>query len=159
MTLKAKPVIKNKFWIVEERGKKVAAVLSNPQGYTFLKNAQHRENFSSFRTLAKKYNISVEPAAKTAPSKSQHQVHGYPCEHVPCNSLWAVKHRLPIYTKNKKSKSFFCAGYYIIKFPTGWTRAYCPKLITLQRYLYQGPFYSAAEMNTVLRSANQLISN
>jgi hypothetical protein len=65
-----------------------------------------------------------------------------------------VQRYLPIYTKGAKSKSFFCAGYYIIRFSNTWVRAYCPKLITLNRYEYQGPFKTQEAMLESMREAN-----
>jgi hypothetical protein len=48
----------------------------------------------------------------------------------------------------------FCAGYYIVKFETvNWRKAYCPKIITLQRYPYKGPIKSKTEMVAQLNEA------
>ena len=47
----------------------------------------------------------------------------------------------------------FYAGYYIICFEKGWRKAYCPKVITLQRYEYKGPIKSKIEMQQILNNA------
>ena len=60
------------------------------------------------------------------------------CE--PHNKMWYVKFKLPLYTKEKKSKSYYCAGHYVIKTNKGWTTDFSPKLITLLKYKYHGPF-------------------
>jgi len=52
------------------------------------------------------------------------------------------------------SKSYFCAGYYLVKFANNWAKAYCPKLITLQRYEFQGPFRTKEDMTEQLRIVN-----
>lgn len=153
MPLLAKAVVKNKCWIVEEEGKKIGAILTNPTGVTLVQD-QRREKFSSLKLLSDRYNIVVDKTKPTKQDTESHSVYGYPCEHRAHNILWDVKHRLPIYTKQNKSKSFFSAGYYIIKFNFGWAKAYCPKLITLNRYQYQGPFKSREEMQENLRRAN-----
>ena len=80
-------------------------------------------------------------------------VHGYPCPQHPYNPIFDVQKQLPIYTKTPKSKSQFCAGYYIICFEKGWRKAYCPKMITLSRYKYKGPIKSKIEMQQVLNNA------
>ena len=81
-------------------------------------------------------------------------MHGYPCSQKPYNPLWNVQKGLPLYTKTPKSKSMFCAGYYIVKFETvNWRKAYCPKIITLQRYPYKGPIKSKTEMVAQLNEA------
>ena len=153
MSLLAKPIVKNKCWIVEENGAKVASILANEYGVTLVKNGQ-RERFPSFKLLSDRYNIVIDKTKPVKTINENHNVYGFPCDHNPHNVLWDVKHRLPIFTKQNKSKSFFCAGYYIIKFNFGWAKSYCPKLITLNRYLYQGPFATREEMQEKLRTAN-----
>ena len=113
MSLLAKPVVKNKCWIVEEDGRKVASILSSPFGITLVKNG-NRERFSSFKKLKDRYNILVDKTKKQKTTQPLNQIYGYPCSNQSYNILWDVKHRLPIFTKNKKSKSFFCAGYYVV---------------------------------------------
>lgn len=155
MTLLAKSVVKNKCWILESDGQKVGTILANPSGVVLVSDSsQSREHFASLKLLSDKYNIIVD---KTKPQKvinQAHNVYGFPCEHKPNNVLWDVKHKLPIFTKGSKSKSFFCAGYYIVKFNNGWVKSYCPKLITLNRYPYAGPYDTVEEMQERLRIAN-----
>lgn len=57
---------------------------------------------------------------------------------------------LPLYTKTKTSKVHHCAGYYCIKFPKGWTSSFSPKLSTLQKYEYGGPWKTEMEMKSNL---------
>lgn len=158
MSLLAKPVVKNTCWIVEEDGKKIGSILANEQGVTLL-NGEHRERFPNFKLLSDRYNIVVDKNKPQNLLDEQHSVYGFPCENRPHNVLWDVKHRLPIFTKRAKSKSFFCAGYYIIKFNFGWAKAHCPKLITLNRYPYQGPYKTREEMQEQLKLANGVLSN
>ena len=65
------------------------------------------------------------------------------------------KKKLPLFTKSKKSKSLYCAGYYIIKFEKGWVRSFCPKMLTLDRYPFKGPFRTQLEMKQELANANK----
>lgn len=153
MSLLAKPVVKNKCWIIEEDGKKYGAILANTAGVVLVKD-NTRERFPSLKLLSDRYNIIVDKSKPSKTIKESHGVYGYPCDHNAQNILWDVKHRLPIFTKGSKSKSFFCAGYYIVKFNNGWVKSYCPKLITLNRYEYQGPFQTLEEMQEQLRIAN-----
>ena len=153
MSLLAKAVVKNKCWIVEDDGHKVGTIMANSNGVVY-QHDQKREQFASLKLCSDRYNIVVD---KTPPKKiitESSSVYGYPCEYKAHNILWDVKHKLPIFTKGSKSKSFFCAGYYIVKFNNGWVKSYCPKLITLNRYPYAGPYESAEEMQEHLRIAN-----
>lgn len=157
MSLLAKSIIKNKCWIVEQDGAKVASILTSPVGVTLIHEGK-RERFSSLKLLSDRYNIVLDNTKVKKIPQESHEVYGFPCDHNAHNILWDVKHRLPIFTKGNKSMSFFCAGYYIVQFNNGWVKSYCPKLITLNRYPYQGPFKSKEEMQDQLRTANGVLN-
>lgn len=151
----AKQIVKNKFWIVEEAGEKIATIQAIDQGGVAYVHDNHREVFPSIKLLSKKYNIDFVKTEKVKPAAGTvYEIHGYPTPHKPHNVLFDVQKHLPVFTKTTKSKSYFCAGYYIIKFNQNWAKAYCPKAITLNRYEYQGPFTTQAEMTAKLRTAN-----
>jgi len=152
--LRAKPVVKDKFWIVEEGDRKVATIQAIDEGGFVYVHDEQREKFPTVNLLKKKLNITFDRAVKNAKRKIDHEVHGHPCSTTPYNPLWDVTKRIPIYTKTEKSKSFFCAGYYLIRFSNNWVKAYCPKLITLQRYEFQGPFKDQETQTTQLRISN-----
>lgn len=151
----AKPVVKNKFWIVESGGEKIATIQAIEEGGFVYVHDDQREMFPSIKMLTKKYNIEFVKAERPKKQKQDiYDVYGFPTPNQPNNEVLDVQRYLPIYTKGAKSKSFFCAGYYIIKFSNNWVRAYCPKLITLNRYEYQGPFKTQERMIEAMREAN-----
>lgn len=151
----AKPVVKNKMWIVESAGTKVGNIMAVEEGGIVYVHDNQREQFPSIKILQKKYNIEFAKAEKPKKEKlSVYDVYGFPTNSAPNNQVLDVQRYLPIYTKGAKSKSFFCAGYYVIKFSSTWVRAYCPKLITLNRYEYQGPFKTQERMVEAMREAN-----
>jgi hypothetical protein len=152
--LVAKPVVKNKMWIVENAGTKVGNIMVIDEGGVVYVHDDQRERFASIRVLSKKYNIEFAKAERPQVDTT-HEVYGYSTSTRPHNQVLDVQRYLPIYTKTAKSKSFFCAGYYIIKFSQNWVRAYCPKLITLNRYEYQGPFKTQERMLEAMREANR----
>lgn len=155
MTIVAKPVVKNKYWIVEQEGTKIATIQAIDEGGFAYVHDNLREKFATIKMLANKYNIEfvkVEKPKKAA--ANSYDVYGFPTAHRPHNEVLDVQRYLPIYTKTAKSKSFFCAGHYIIKFSNSWVRAYCPKLITLNRYEYQGPFKTQERMLDAMKEAN-----
>jgi hypothetical protein len=136
----AKPIVKNKFWIVERDGEKLATIqaIDEDGGYAYVHDDQ-REVFPSINLLSKKYNISFVKAERKK-SVEENNIYGFPTSGVPYNALFDVQKYLPIYTKERKSKSYYGAGYYAVKLNSTWVRQYCPKLITLNRYEYCGPF-------------------
>lgn len=153
MALLAKNIVKNKYWLVEQDGIKFGTILANEQGVTLV-HGNYREKFASLKLLKDKYNIVVDTTKPPKKTLDKNNVYGFPCEHRAHNVLWEVQKKLPIYTKSKKSKSYFCAGYYLVKFNNGWVKSYCPKLITLNRYSYMGPYKTAEEMQEELRINN-----
>ena len=154
MNAVAKPVVKNKYWIVESEGNKIATIQAVEGGNVAYVQDNKRELFPSIKLLSKKYNIEFVKAEKIKKDKIGHDVYGFPTLTMPHNEVFDVRRRLPIYTKTTKSKSFFCAGYYIIKFSNAWVRATCPKLITINRYEHRGPFFTTEELNIALKEAN-----
>ncbi len=148
--LKATPVVKNKFWIVEKDGEKVATIQTTEDGIVWVDSAS-REKYPTIKMLANKHNVEfVKPTAKKK-EKPSAEVNGFPAQGTVHNALYDVSKHLPIYTKENKSKSFYCAGYYLVKLNHNWTRTYCPKLITLQRYDFLGPFATEQEQNNALK--------
>lgn len=150
----AKTILKNKYWIVEKEGAKIATIQAIDDGGFVYVQENKREKFSTIKLLTKAHNLIFDNNYKKEKGLvEQHNVHGYPVSNKPWNVLWDVKHQFPVYTKTSKSKSFYCAGYYIIKFNNGWVKSYCPKFITLNRYQFQGPFKTKDEMNEALKAA------
>ena len=151
----AKPVVKNKMWIVESAGTKIGNIMAVEEGGVVYVHNNQREMFPSIRLLTKKYNIEFAKAEKPKREKNTVcDVYGFPTNGQPHNQVLDVQRYLPIYTKGTRSKSFFCAGYYIIRYSNTWVRAYCPKLITLNRYEYQGPFKTQERAVEAMREAN-----
>ena len=67
--------------------------------------------------------------------------------------MYDIKRKLPLFTKSEKSKSLYCAGYYIVRFEKGWVKSFCPKLITVERYETRGPFKTEFDMKSELNRA------
>ena len=158
MTGNAKTLVKDKFWIIEENGSKLGTLQKKDNnGWIFLSKKQNTEIFHTKESLRERFGIDITQTQETKPEPDIEQqnlvVHGYPVSQQPYNPMFDVQKQLPIYSKTLKSKSLFCAGYYIICFEKGWRKAYCPKLITLQRYPFKGPMKTKLEMQQVLNNA------
>lgn len=140
MTIVAKPVIDKKFWILQLNNEKVGNIEATNNGYQVTINNQVEE-YRTIRMAAQRANIQFEERIK--PSKPDaHSVHGYPASGRVYNPVWDVPQQLPLYTKTKKSKSWFSAGWYQVKRGRNWRVVQDPKLITLERYPFVGPFYT-----------------
>ena len=154
--LYAKPIVDGKFWIVEDQGNKVGILKVTEQKKFVLSSKDNVRVFDSkkklFETFGKNFFISKQ---EEKPKEQDQDVHGYPASSVPYNPMYDVKRHLPLFTKSNKSKSVYCAGFYIIKFDKGWVKSFCPKLITVERYQYEGPFKTEIEMKQRLNNANR----
>lgn len=150
--LHAKPIIDNKFWIVEKDGEKFATLRKDEDNRFVLSNKLGIKIYETKKELTRQFgeDFFIAKIIKEAENSNTKEVHGYLCNCVPYNSMFDIKKKLPLYTKSKDSKSLYCAGYYVIKFDKGWVKSFCPKLITLQRYTYHGPFKTELEMKQVL---------
>ena len=62
---------------------------------------------------------------------------------------------LPLYSKIEGNTVYYSAGYYCINFEKGWKQANSPKLATLEKYGYEGPFKTELEMRQRLRQLNK----
>lgn len=149
----AKPLIPNKEWIVENNGKKLGTLSKDKKGYVFLSKGI-KVQFQDLKELEKEMELVLEIPSSGKVIKSK-DVYGYLTKTFPHNPLYDVKRKLPIYTKSAKSISKHCAGFYIIRFPKGWVKSHCPKLITLERYPYKGPFHTEQEAREELSRAHR----
>ena len=143
----AKPVIDKQFWILQKDNQKVGNIEACDGGYQVKINNQVTQ-YKTIKLAAREVNISFEPAVKRTKTKvTADHVHGYPVTGRIHNPMWDVPQQLPVYTKTNKSKSWFAAGWYNVKKGRHWKTVQCPKLIVLQRYPYQGPYYTQEEAN------------
>ena len=157
--LKANEILKNKFWIIEDSD-------SNEKKGTLSRDADNKYMYScdtgtyiyDTKGIVEKnlgtllWNKSGVSEAKPNASK---EIYNLPTSTVPSNSMFDVKRKFGLFTKSKKSKSLYCAGYFCIHFDKGWVKSFCPKLVTLESYEYRGPFKTEIEMRQELSRANR----
>jgi hypothetical protein len=149
--LHAKPIIDKKFWIVEQNGIQCATLRKNDDNRFVMSNESGVEIFNNEKSVLDRFGKDFFVSKKIENAEPELlEVHGYPTSTKPHNAMFDVRKRLPLFTKSKESKSLYCAGYYLIRFDKGWVKSFCPKLITLQRYDFKGPYKTELEMKTEL---------
>ena len=155
--LHAKPIIDNKFWIVEKDGVKFATLRKNEDNRFVMSNAEGIKIYNKKSDITKDFGkeFFIAKIVKEADESLPNEVHGYPTNGLPHNSMFDIKRKLPLFTKSIDSKSLYCAGFYVIRFDKGWDKSFCPKLITLQRYEHRGPFKTELEMRQVLTNVSK----
>ena len=142
--LKANEVIAGKYWIVNSGdGRKVGTLRAIDAGYEFFDS---RTNTTSTYDSMDEFNVLERGEVK----EDNALIQGYPTG---VSEPVAVVHdRLPAFTKTKTAKQVFVAGYYIVKFDgMGWQWAFAPRLATVDKYQYRGPFLTEWEMNLELK--------
>lgn len=152
----AKEILKNKFWIVEDQGVRVGTLSKDEDKFLFSSNGQVII-YPNEKQLTKKFGKNFLTAKITPPEEKLEvfEVHGYPTRTVPYNSMFDITRKLPLFTKSKKSKSVYCAGYYLVKFNVNWLKSFCPKLITIESNQFLGPFKTDIEMKAALSNVNR----
>lgn len=153
MTVKAKEILKDKFWIVEDKGVRIGTLSISDDQY-MLSSTEGTRFFKNTNQLQKSLKSTIDWTKLDIVETHSKDVHGYPTSCKPHNSMYDVKRKLPLFSKSDKSKSLYCAGYYIIKFDKGWVKSFCPKLITVERYETRGPFKTDIEMRQELSRVN-----
>lgn len=158
MSSNAKVLIPNKEWLVKSNQEKIGSISKVKKGYVFWSRGQKVTGAATLSEIKTKFDIASFEANmdSTCPDNGTLlMIYDFPCGSKPYNPVYSIKKKLPLYTKSVKSKSQYCAGYYVIKFRKGWLKSFCPKLITLERYPFHGPFKNEGEMKSELNLLNK----
>ena len=152
----AKPIVDGKFWIVEQDGTKIATLHKKENNKFVLSSTNGELMFNKKDDLTKQFGpgFFLKSTKVKVTQADANECHGFPTSVKPYNAMYDVQNKLPLFTKSNASKSLFCAGYYVIKFNKLWLKSFCPKLITLERNPYKGPFKTELEMKQILVSSN-----
>lgn len=138
--MQAKTVVKDQFWIVRDNQRKVGEVQALEQGYKIRIRDQVYHS-ASLNSLQEYIPIRFESHAHTLKLKPK-TVYGYDVGCEAYNMIWDVRKGIPLFTKDKKSKSWFAAGWYAVKQNRTWRITRNPKSILLNRYAWRGPFHT-----------------
>lgn len=133
----ARPIVNGKFWVIKQDEKKIGSVEKDNNGY-FVVTQKGNARFKTIKNLRDVTNISFEDNAERI-KYPENQVNDFPTDCKPYNGVYNIHTRLPIYTKEKKSRSWYAAGYYMLTVGRKTKVVFCPKLILLERYGYFGP--------------------
>jgi hypothetical protein len=142
----AKPIVDGQFWVVEQDGIKIATLRKEINNHFRLSNADNIITFEKedelIDTFGSSFFLTDERINVPVPVND---CHGFPTKSTPYNAMYDIRRKLPLYTKQPHSKCYICAGWYRVKFKA-WVSLFCPKIITLERYEYYGPFKTKQEV-------------
>lgn len=142
MNLIAKPIVKNQLWVVTSNGNKVGNVEFKSNGYN-VRLGEYEFNFDSTNSIEQLVSIKFErpiSAKKVVPPYAI-----WPTSGKTYNNMYDIKRKLHVYTKSKKSRCYYAAGWFKMNLNESWQTIFCPKYIFIQRYPYHGPFSSKDE--------------
>lgn len=106
-------------------------------GYLFM-SPTSRQTFNDLDEVEKRFGKLTQEQRQ---DEETSQIHGYPVKH---KEIVIHSEEPPLYTTG--GRVIFAAGYWGLKFPNGWTTAYCPKQKTTQEYDSVGPFRNKLEL-------------
>jgi len=143
-----KTVKPNSSWLItdDSDNNKVGSITKS-NGNSYLLKYQGLNRSLSKEQIVKSFGTQLFQLPSEKPKIAQSNiVYDYVSDvQKPYNKMFYVKKKVPIYTKKKKSKSFFCAGYYLV-YKKSWSEMFCPKLITLEKCKFHGPFTNQYQM-------------
>lgn len=131
-------------WLIRTTSGTSGALFKTDAGYLFM-SPSSRIEFEDLDAVKKRFGkLDIE---QRQDEDEVSQIHGYPVKH---DHIVISSENPPLYTTG--GKVLFAAGYWGLKFPNGWTTAYCPKQKTTQEYESVGPFRSKLELNNHIGS-------
>lgn len=149
-------------WIVHQQGNRLGILNKDVQEhFTYINGSDYIEFRGETEVIKHFGNASLFDTQITSPTHVQdtYYVKGYSVDYVEPFAIDEDDPRyrsdLPLYTKIKDSDVLYCAGYYCISFDKGWKHAHGPKLATLLKYGFEGPFKTELEMKQRLKYLNK----
>ena len=100
--VQAKPIIPEKFWIVEQSGEKIATLRKNEDNRFVLSNATGMKIYETKESLTKQFgkNFFIAKIIKEADDAHSCEVHGYATSTEPHNAMFDIRRKLPLFTKS-----------------------------------------------------------
>ena len=143
-TLIAKPVVKDKFWVVTDGTARVGNIVARSEGYD-LKLNSGIEHFKNTAAIKKQRhidftNIKSQTVSSPAPFKE------YPTPKRIYNSMFDLQKRVHVFTKSIDSKCYYVAGWFKFLDNEELDIQFCHKYLFIQRYKYIGPFISVNDI-------------
>lgn len=138
--------VSDKFWILKDNNSKIGEVSAINNSYT-VNVGGNRTIFKTLEALKIKTGINLLESTVPLTHSTETCVYEFPVAGNRFNAVWNLKLKLPLYTKQEDSKSWFAAGYYLVHIKGKWKTILSPKLIIIQRNEYLGPYKTTPTYN------------
>lgn len=150
MNMTVKTAAPGMSWLVYDQDRKVAAVHRTDQGFLVAQQGV-TTRASNTKAVRKKLNVAEwEPETEVQTSFSKIDLDGYSADTDQYfDPMIEVRRRLPLFTKVMGSKCYFAAGWYRVQIGNKHRVMHCPKLLTLNRNRFWGPFHTQEEASSL----------
>lgn len=150
-------------WLVYHGTKRMGILNEDDQGhFTYItdKEVIHLDTDIEVKEHFSNTKIFEEQITEPTTSPSEFYLKGYKIYHDDPYPLEAgdtdYDPKLPLYTKTPESDVKYAAGWYCINFEKCWKHGTGPKLSTLLKYGFSGPFRTEQECKVELKRLNKL---
>jgi hypothetical protein len=154
-------------WLVSQGNNKIGLLNKDVQEhYTYI-SGKELVNFRNAKEVTQHFgnaNLFKEQIDQPVTQKEKYYIKGYEVKYEDNPLVLERSHPdyrsdLPLYSKMSNSNVYYAAGYYCIGFDKAWRAAYCPKLSTLEKYGFEGPFRTMADARQRMRELNRIMNN
>ena len=161
MSIRAKILVEKKFWIILDNGIKTGTLrFINEDAYEYVSNGDSEllTEESLYRTFGKNIFQEIKIAVATS---DKEDCFDYPTDFEVIHNKEKVGYTDPAvllcccFTKTKTSTNKYCAGYFGLRFAHKWVKSFCPKLETVFKYEFIGPYKSEDDLLIAMRHKEQ----
>lgn len=153
MNIKLKPITEKSWLVLNDVDESRVGLLTEIQDQYTLMIAGAKKTFLDKKEVNTYFNSNVFDCIEesvTEVVKKDLYINGYPVDFSNPHEVLIKGNKLPLFSKKINSEIYYSAGYYCLHFPKNWMPAFSPKLSTLEKYEYTGPYKTELEMKTVL---------
>jgi len=154
-SIKTKQLLHDRFWIIEQNGVRIGTIQRQDEDTFIVTGTDSSIGKFTKKEIKDQFDIFDHTSLEPKKTEVKLEVYGYPTKHEPFNAVLDVKHKIPLYSKSASSNNMYAAGYYIVHFPKGWVKGFCPKLSTLSSNEFQGPFKTVMEQRQAFSNVNK----
>jgi hypothetical protein len=151
----------NESWFLYTNDLEKIGILSKQKDSYFILASAINEKFNSWNEILNFFNISEFTFIEDEKhSDSLFDIDGYPTDiEFPIIKDLHSELKLIQYAKTDNSEIYYSPGYFCLHFPKQAMPAFCPKITTIQKYNFSGPFKSKEEMNIELTNLRRKSKN
>ena len=152
-TVTTKQLLPNRFWLLLHNGSKIGTIQKHTDTQYVVTCVDSTILTMTEDEVLQKFDLDT--SAELPPVEPEKMLYEYPTKHIPYNGVYDVHKKMALYSKSVNSDNMYAAGYFLVHFPKGWVRGFCPKLSTLEGNEYEGPFKNVTEQKQAFSLVNR----